>query len=53
MKAIEVRQLGGPEVLTLVDIPIPQPKPHEFSVSLCLCARCLPLSNQGKKILLK
>jgi NADPH:quinone reductase-like Zn-dependent oxidoreductase len=34
MKAIEVRRLGGPEVLTLVEIPIPQPKPHEALIKI-------------------
>jgi NADPH2:quinone reductase len=29
MKAIQVSQTGGPEVLKLVDLPIPQPKPNE------------------------
>lgn len=29
MKAIQVKQPGGPEVLQLADLPIPQPKPHE------------------------
>src|SRR6202049_62922 len=29
MKAIQVKQTGGPEVLQLVDLPIPQPKPNE------------------------
>jgi NADPH2:quinone reductase len=29
MKAIQVKQIGGPEVLQLADLPIPQPKPNE------------------------
>jgi NADPH2:quinone reductase len=29
MKAIQVKQTGGPEVLQLADLPIPQPKPNE------------------------
>jgi NADPH2:quinone reductase len=29
MKAIQVSQTGGPEVLELVDLPIPEPKPNE------------------------
>ncbi|MDX6383601.1 MAG: NADPH:quinone reductase [Blastocatellia bacterium] len=29
MKAIQVSQTGGPEVLKLVDLPIPEPKPNE------------------------
>jgi NADPH:quinone reductase len=32
MKAIQVSKTGGPEVLTLVDIPIPKPKPNEVVV---------------------
>ena len=32
MKAIQVRQPGGPEALELVDIPVPQPKPNEAVV---------------------
>lgn len=34
MKAIQVRQPGGPEVLTLVDLPIPQPKGNEVLVKV-------------------
>jgi NADPH:quinone reductase len=34
MKAIQVKQTGGPEVLQLVDLPIPQPKPHEAVVKI-------------------
>jgi NADPH2:quinone reductase len=29
MKAIQVKQPGGPEALELVDIPVPQPKPDQ------------------------
>jgi len=34
MKAIQVTQVGGPEVLNLVDLPIPEPKPHEALVQI-------------------
>ena len=34
MKAIEVPKLGGPEVLTLVDLPVPKPKPGEVVVKI-------------------
>jgi NADPH:quinone reductase len=34
MKAIQVKQPGGPEALELVDLPIPQPKPNEVVVRL-------------------
>lgn len=34
MKAIQVFQPGGPEVLKLVDIPVPEPKPNEAIVAL-------------------
>ena len=34
MKAIQVSQVGGPEVLTLVDVPVPQPKPNEAIVQI-------------------
>jgi NADPH2:quinone reductase len=34
MKAIQVQKTGGPEVLTLVDIPIPKPKPSEALVKI-------------------
>src|ERR1700676_1245391 len=34
MKAIQVKQTGGPEVLLLVDLPIPQPKPNEAVVKV-------------------
>ena len=34
MRAIQVFQTGGPEVLTLVDAPIPTPKPNEALVEI-------------------
>jgi NADPH2:quinone reductase len=34
MKAIQVQKTGGPEVLTLVDIPVPKPKPKEAIVKI-------------------
>ncbi len=34
MKAIQVKQVGGPEAMQLVDLPIPQPKPNEAVVKL-------------------
>lgn len=34
MKAIQVSQVGGPEVLTPVDIAIPEPKPNEALVQI-------------------
>jgi NADPH2:quinone reductase len=34
MKAIQVKQSGGPEVMELVDLPVPQPKPHEAVVKI-------------------
>jgi NADPH2:quinone reductase len=34
MKAIQVKQVGGPEVMELVELPIPQPKPNEALVKL-------------------
>jgi NADPH:quinone reductase len=34
MKAIQVQKNGGPEVLTLVDIPAPKPKPNEVVVKI-------------------
>ena len=34
MKAIQVSQAGGPEVLTLVDVPTPTPKPNEALVEI-------------------
>lgn len=34
MKAIQVQKTGGPEVLTLVDLPVPKPKPNEVIVKL-------------------
>src|ERR1700758_4678299 len=34
MKAIQVQKHGGPEVLTLVDIPTPMPKPTEAIVKI-------------------
>jgi NADPH2:quinone reductase len=34
MKALQVSQVGGPEVLTLVDLPIPEPKSNEAVVQI-------------------
>src|SRR5512144_2491790 len=34
MKAIQVSQVGGPEVLTLADAPIPELKPNEALVQI-------------------
>jgi NADPH2:quinone reductase len=34
MKAIQVQKTGGPEALTLVDVPVPQPKPNEAVVKI-------------------
>jgi NADPH2:quinone reductase len=34
MKAIQVSQVGGPEVLRLVDLPIPTPRPDEAVVQI-------------------
>jgi len=34
MKAIQVKQVGGPEVMDLVELPVPQPKSNEAVVKL-------------------
>ena len=34
MKAIQVKQVGGPEVMELVDLPLPEPKADEAVVKL-------------------
>jgi len=34
MKAIQVKQVGGPEVMEVVEIPLPQPKANEAVVKL-------------------
>ncbi|HKP37517.1 MAG TPA: quinone oxidoreductase [Pyrinomonadaceae bacterium] len=34
MKAIQVPQVGGPEVLTVIDLPVPDPKPNEAVVQI-------------------
>jgi NADPH2:quinone reductase len=34
MKAIQVQKTGGPEVLTLVDLPVPKPKANEAVVKI-------------------
>jgi NADPH2:quinone reductase len=34
MQAIQVSQVGGPEVLTAVDVPVPSPKPNEALVEI-------------------
>ncbi len=34
MKAIQIKQTGGPEVMELVDLSVPQPKPNEAVVKI-------------------
>jgi NADPH2:quinone reductase len=34
MKAIQVSAVGGPEVLTLIDLPVPDPKPNQALVQI-------------------
>jgi len=34
MKAIQIKQNGGPEVMEVVDLPVPQPKPNEAVVKI-------------------
>lgn len=34
MKAIQVKEVGGPEAMKLVELPVPQPKPNEAVVKL-------------------
>ncbi|PYV67709.1 MAG: NADPH:quinone reductase [Acidobacteria bacterium] len=34
MKAIQIKQTGGPEILEYVDLPIPEPKPKEAVVKI-------------------
>lgn len=34
MKAIQVQKTGGPEALTIVDLPLPKPKPNEAVVKI-------------------
>ena len=34
MKAIQIKQTGGPEVMELVDLPVPQPKSNEAVVKV-------------------
>ncbi len=34
MKAIQIKQTGGPEVMEVVDLPVPQPKPNEAVVKI-------------------
>ena len=34
MKAIQVKQVGGPEAMEVVELPVPQPKPNEAVVKL-------------------
>jgi NADPH2:quinone reductase len=34
MKAIQVARVGGPEALTLVEVPVPDPKPNEALVQI-------------------
>jgi len=34
MKAVQVQKIGGPEALTLADLPVPKPKPNEAVVKI-------------------
>lgn len=37
MKAIQIKNPGGPEAMELVDIPVPEPRPNEAVVKLAAC----------------
>ena len=37
MKAIQIKNPGGPEAMELVDIPVPEPKPNEAVLKLAAC----------------
>lgn len=37
MRAIQIKQPGGPEAMELVDIPVPEPKPNEAVLKLTAC----------------
>ena len=39
MKAIQVQKTGGPEALTLVDLPVPKPKANEAVVKIAAIRR--------------
>jgi NADPH2:quinone reductase len=41
MKAIQVSEVGGPEVLALVDLAVPDPKPNEALVQIEAAGRQL------------
>src|SRR5438270_2925563 len=34
MKAIQVKKVGGPEAMELVDLPVPEPQPNEAVVKV-------------------
>jgi NADPH2:quinone reductase len=34
MKAIQIKQIGGPEVMELADLPVPHPQPNEVVVKI-------------------
>jgi NADPH2:quinone reductase len=36
MKAIQVKETGGPEKMELVDIPVPQPGPKQALVKIAV-----------------
>lgn len=37
MKAIQIKQPGGPEAMELVDVPVPEPKANEAVLKLAAC----------------
>jgi len=37
MKAIQIKNPGGPEAMELVDIPVPEPRPNEAVLKLAAC----------------
>ncbi len=48
MKAIQVQKTGGPEVLTLVDLPVPKPKANEAVVKIAASASTLLMFTFAK-----
>ena len=48
MKAIQIQKTGGPEALTLMDLPVPKPKANEAVVKIAAIGVILLMSIFAK-----
>jgi len=52
MRAIQIREFGGPEVLELVELPTPEPAPHEVLIRVNLAGMNFADTHQRENVYL-